>query len=134
MEIIVPVLETHRNPPVDHRWLPVEDVHKFRSVIPLLATGETFLKNSNNSNFSASNFDGHSFLGFTHVFVNFSTQKLDFIVKLFSKFIDFDVSKYRSQLDSRVDLNPMVFAKFALFLGLFVAFLGDISLISPPKN
>ena len=48
--------------------------------------------------------------------------------------MDFDVSKYRSQLYSRVDLNPMVFPNFALFLGFFIAFLGDISLISPPKN
>ena len=48
--------------------------------------------------------------------------------------MDFDVSKYRSQLYSKVGLNPMVFPIFALFLGFFIAFLGDVSWISPPKN
>ena len=48
--------------------------------------------------------------------------------------MDFDVSKYKSQLYSRVDLNPMVFQFLRSFWGFFIAFLGDVSWISPPKN
>ena len=47
------------NPPqptCDHRW--ITGGHRWNF----------FLKNSNNSNFNVSNFDGHSFWGFMHVF------------------------------------------------------------------
>ena len=112
------VLETHRNP-------PVEDVHKFRTVIPPPATGETFfLKNSNNLNFSVSNFDGHSLLGFMHVVTvgqgHFVTSHLGdnmasvtWATKVSTKWVD--------QIDPLTDIFEGV-TIFVVWLGRFAPF------------
>ena len=99
-------------PTATRRWPPVEDVHKFRSVIPPVATGETFFWK----------------IRITQISVRQILTVILFWVLCMFLLLYCYLLIFEGYLDSPGSI------KDPLFLGFFVAFLGDNSLIFPPKN